>query len=194
MHNSVVFLDELGLIEGRFHKRHLVPFGEYVPWPFDAILERLVPGAGLLQPGLDTPPVEIAGARVAGLVCFEGIFPRYSRVFARAGATLLVNVVNDAWYGLSSAPHQHLAAYQLRAVETGRSVVRAANTGISAVILPDGRLRGASPLFEDSVVVEDAPLLAAPTPYLRAGEWLAWLCAVAVAVGLLLPRRRRHQA
>ncbi|MFH1808043.1 MAG: apolipoprotein N-acyltransferase [Pseudomonadota bacterium] len=193
MHNSVVFLDDELLVEGSFHKRHLVPFGEYVPWPLDALFHRLVPGAGLLQPGLDTTPLEIAGARVAGLVCYEGVFPRYSRHFTQAGATLLINVVNDAWYGLSSAPHQHLAAYQLRAVETGRSVVRAANTGISALLLPDGSLRGRSELFADAVVVEDAPLLDGMTVYVRLGEWLSWMSLVVLAVAVLGPARRRRQ-
>src|SRR5207237_1290739 len=102
----------------------LVPFGEYVPWPLFAIAKKIVPSIGQFVPGDNFNPVEIPSnenkPKVGTLICYEGIFPQYARYFADAGAELLVNVTNDAWYGVSSAAPQHLAFYAMRASETGK--------------------------------------------------------------------------
>jgi apolipoprotein N-acyltransferase len=187
----MVVLDPEHTVMGAFHKRHLVPFGEAVPWPFDSFFKRLVPGLGMFKPGPVADPIPVHGARLAGLICYEGIFPQYSRRFVRAGANLLINVTNDAWYGYSSAPHQHVGYYALRAVENGRSVVRAANAGVSALYGPDGRPRGATRLFEDAVLVAPAPLLEIRTLYQLVGDAPAWFCLVLLLglVGVRLVRR-----
>ncbi|MBN2359275.1 MAG: apolipoprotein N-acyltransferase [Deltaproteobacteria bacterium] len=179
LHNSVVVLGPELDVVGRYHKQRLVPFGEYVPWPLGILLGRLVPGAGQFRPGTLGPPTPVHGARVAGLICYEGIFPQFSRGFVRLGANLLVNVTNDHWYGWSAAPHQHLAFYSLRAVENGRSIVRAANAGISAFIGPDGGVHQPSALFEDAVLARDVTLHEARTLYTIVGDAVAQLSALA---------------
>ena len=139
-------------------KNHLVPFGEYVPLRLDEVLPignivgaSFAPGtdlspAVLRRPG--QPPVKLGIE-----ICFDAIFPEISRTYARSGAEVLVNMTNDAWYGFSSAPFQFLRMVATRAVETGRPVARAANTGISAFIDPVGRIREAT---EVGIVPSDA--------------------------------------
>jgi len=196
LHNSVVVLDPELNVVGQYHKQRLVPFGEYVPWPFDVLLGRLVPGTGKFRPGTLAQPTPVHAARVAGLICYEGIFPQFSRGFVRLGANLLVNVTNDHWYGWSAAPHQHLAFYSLRAVENGRSVVRAANAGISAFIGPDGQASQTSALFEDAVLVQDVTLHEARTLYTIVGDVVAQasVLVVLLAFGLGVWRWRRLQS
>jgi apolipoprotein N-acyltransferase len=112
-------------------------------------------------------------------ICYEAIFPHLVRRFTAAGADLLVNVTNDGWYGSTSAPYQHVAMARLRAVESGRSLVRAANTGISVIVDPRGRLIAASRLLERRAVVADVPLAAETTPYARWGDVFGWSCLAA---------------
>lgn len=134
----------------RYDKQHLVPFGEYVP------LKRLLPflapfveAIADFSPGKTTIPLPCHDGRVGVLICFESIFPALARSQTIAGANLLVNLTNDAWYGRSGAPWQHLAMVVLRAVENRRSLARSANTGVSGFIDPLGRIAHESPLFED---------------------------------------------
>jgi len=108
------------------------------------------------------------------------------RGFAAGGAELLVNVTNDAWYGRSSAPYQHLAMASFRAVENGKYLVRAANTGISAVVDPRGRVLERTALFEPGVIVRDVPFVPGNTFYARHGDLFAWGCfALAAALTAL---------
>jgi len=131
-------------------KRHLVPFGEYVPaWiPF---LHALVPGIADFKPSIDSGVLSGAHGRYGSLVCYEAIFPREARHRADA-ASVLVNVTNDAWYGHTPATWQDLQASRMRAVETGRYLLRAANTGVSAIIAPDGTIVQSIPWFTQGVV------------------------------------------
>lgn len=172
---------------GRFDKAHLVPFGEYVPWPLNRLLRQLVPGGSTA--GADTPPVVVPiGGRdipLAVTICYEGLFPEISRRFVNQGAALLVNLTNDAWYGVSSAALQHLSMYSLRAVETGRAVARAANTGITAWVDPRGRIHDATPLYQDAYLVVDVPLSAEVTPYAVLGDWVALPALVVSLLGFL---------
>ncbi len=157
-------------------KRHLVPFGEYVPsWlPF---LHTLVPEIAQFRPADSAAPLQAAGERFGALICYESIFPEEARARVLAGARVLVNVTNDAWYGRSPAAWQHFQAARMRAVETGRYVLRAANTGVTALIAPDGRVLASLPWWTQGrlevtyfpsdartryVQWGDAPLLAAP--------------------------------
>jgi len=133
---------------GIYHKQHLVPFGEYIPLrrllPFFApIVETL----GDFSPGPGPTLLNCNQRRLGVLICYEAIFPRLARQMTAAGADLLINITNDAWFGPTNAPHQHLSMAVLRSVENRRSLARAANTGISALVGSDGRIRQATALF-----------------------------------------------
>jgi apolipoprotein N-acyltransferase len=171
-----------GTLALRYHKMRLVPFGEYVPLErlFGALgMKRLVQEAGSFTPGTDAV-VGLAGrARVGASICYEDIFPDLTRRFTLNGAELLANVTNDGWYGRTSAPYQHFAMARLRAIENGRSFVRAANTGISALVDPRGRILAQTQLFEQRALVGDVPLTRESTFYARHGDVFAWACLVA---------------
>ena len=111
-------------------------------------------------------------------ICYEAIFPDLARQFTVNGANLLANITNDGWYGRTSAPYQHFAMARLRAVENGRSFVRAANTGISALVDPRGRLLAKTELFERRALVGDVPLTDEATFYARHGDLFAWTCLI----------------
>ncbi len=153
--NSAFLLAPDGSFMGRSDKVHLVPFGEYVPLSrFLPFVNKLVAGIGDFSPGI-VKPLRFHDHKFGVLVCYEGIFPALARAYVKAGSGLLVNVTNDAWFGRSSAPYQHLAMTRFRAIENRRWLVRAANTGISAIIAPSGEIVSASPLFQSAFVVGD---------------------------------------
>jgi apolipoprotein N-acyltransferase len=128
-----------------YDKIHLTPFGEYVPLKkYLFFVNRLVHAAGDFEPGQRLAPLAFRDLAVGVLICFEGIFPELARAQAKKGARILVNITNDAWFGMTSAPHQHLMMTIFRAVETGLPLLRAANTGITAVVGPDGRIQSMS--------------------------------------------------
>jgi apolipoprotein N-acyltransferase len=209
LQNSVFLLGPDLRVLDRYAKHHLVPFGEYVPlrrWlPF---LRTVVPNLASAVPGGRLVPLafEAQGRRVtlAPMICFDAIFPEIARAFARQDPDLLVNPTNDAWYGYSSGPYQFLAMVQMRAVETGRAVVRPAYSGVSALVLPSGEVAPGAlelgpvdpELAPDAdeparLLVVDAPLLRGRTLYTTLGDLFAWTCsAAAVAlVGAALTRR-----
>ena len=182
-------LDPRGELVLRYHKIRLVPFGEYVP--IQSVLTlggrfsaKLVQAAGDFTPGEDYALGAVDGHPVAAFICYEAIFPDLVREFAARGAQLLVNITNDGWYGRTSAPYQHFAMAKFRAVENERYLVRAANTGISAVVDPRGRVVARTELFDRTVLVHDVPLLAGTTFYSRRGDVFAWGC-LGAAVALL---------
>ncbi|MDD3668968.1 MAG: apolipoprotein N-acyltransferase [Alphaproteobacteria bacterium] len=188
--NSIFILDDMADIVGFYDKSHLVPFGEYTPMrgilPFDKIVPfetDFVEGNGIATLHVPKAPP------VSPLVCYEIIFPgRVARKNPRPG--WIVNVTNDGWYGVSAGPHQHLAAARMRAVEEGLPVVRAANTGISAVIDPHGRIVARLELDTAGVLDADLPQPLAPTPYAGGGDGIPLgLCAL-----VLLAARRRKKA
>jgi apolipoprotein N-acyltransferase len=182
-------IDPAGRLVLRYHKVRLVPFGEYVPLqPLltlgGRVAARLVRGVSDFTPGSEASVGDAHGRRVGVSICYEAIFPDYVRRFAAGGAVLLLNVTNDAWYGTTSAPYQHFAMAVFRAVENGRYLARAANTGISAFVDPRGRVLEKSALFERTVLVRDVPEAALQTFYSRHGDVFAWSClAVAAALG-----------
>jgi apolipoprotein N-acyltransferase len=170
-------------ITGRFDKSHLVPFGEYVPWPLADIIRQMV-ATGSLTPGgpLEAKPLSTRAGEIkaATTICYEGIFPEISRELANDGAQVMFNVTNDAWYGVSSAAIQHLRMYSMRAAETGRAVARAANTGISAWVDTRGRLHDRTAMYTTTLVIADVPLNDETTPYAAVGDVvpmlsLAWI-------------------
>ena len=174
-----------------YAKRHLVPFGERMP--FEWILPQLghiqlgqaewTPGVGpVLFPG--------PGGRFGCLICFESIFPDLSRQDVRRGARWLLNVTNDEWFGNSVAIGQHAAMAVFRAVENHVPLARCANTGMTLVVDAHGRVTGRLPVLEPGVLSRPLPPPGLPTPYTRIGDWPAWI-AFAMVGALALPRRRR---
>ena len=135
----------------------------------------------------------IDGHAIGGFICYEAIFPELVRQFPAQGAELLVNITNDAWYGTTSAPYQHLAMAAFRAVENRRYMVRAANTGVTAVVDPRGRVLEATRLFDTTVLVREVPLVAETTFYARHGALFAQACsALALALLVATARARRR--
>lgn len=132
-----------------YDKEHLVPFGEYMPLAEILPLQKLVSGVGDFVPGQNTKALKSGDLALGVLVCYEAIFADLAQARVAQGANLLVNISNDAWFGATSAPHQHLHLTALRAIEQGRYVVRSTNTGLSAFIDPLGRIRLAGPQFQD---------------------------------------------
>jgi apolipoprotein N-acyltransferase len=123
----------------------------------------------------------VDGHRAGVFICYEAIFPELVREFTAGGADLLVNITNDAWYGTTSAPYQHLAMATFRAVENGKYLVRAANTGITAVVDPRGRVLEPTRLFDRTVLVRDVPFAAGRTFYSLHGDVFAWGCFAVTA-------------
>lgn len=185
LQNSAFLLDPALSVTGRYDKTHLVPFGEYVPLGLP--VEKLVSGLGVYVPGPKPEPLSFlrgeTHVRPGVLICYEGIFPEIARALSDRGANLLINLTNDAWYGVSSAPYQHLSMYVFRAIETGRHLARAANTGVSAFIDPYGRITARSRIFTEDDLTADLPLLSRKTIYTRIGDLFAF---VAAAVSLAL--------
>lgn len=191
-------LDPDGRLTARYRKIRLVPFGEYVPMaPLFTMggrfVAKMVQEVSDFTPGTEAVTGTVDGGRIGGSICYEAIFPSLVRRFTAGGAQLLVNITNDAWYGTTSAPWQHLAMARMRAVENGRYLVRAANTGVSAVIDPRGRLVESTRLFEATVLVREVPLVASETFYVRHGDLFAHACLAGalalLAAGLRRPRR-----
>src|SRR5262249_12478547 len=132
--------------------------------------------------------------RFGALICYEGIFPALTRRFVDGGAQFLVNVTNDAWYGNTSAPYQHLAQAAFRTVENRVPMVRAANTGISAIIDADVQSPGEGPLFETLWHVDEIRWPGIRTFYTRYGDVFVWLCVLVTVVAIVVGVRRRRAA
>ena len=167
-YNSLVLL---GSEHGLYHKRHLVPFGEYLP--LRSVLLPLTSILGVPSPdfsrGPSTPLLSVAGHPIAPTICYEIAFA--AEVAASLPeAELLVTVSNDAWFGASIGPHQHLEIARARAKETGRYLARATNTGISALVSPAGEVLARSPQFEVDVIEADVVPMSGATPYVRVGN------------------------
>lgn len=169
-----------------YAKIHLVPFGEYVPLPkLLSFVNRLAQGAiGEFAPGRKPVVVSGGGLQVGTAICYEMIFPELVRRFTARGATVLANLTNDAWFGTSAGPLQHFQMARVRAVENRRYVLRAANTGISAVIDPVGRVRTASRLMEERVLRGQVAARTSLSFYVRHGDFFMILCAILAAAAL----------
>jgi apolipoprotein N-acyltransferase len=165
-----------------YHKQHLVAFGEFIPKGFAWIVNVLhIPLSDFVKGSKDQPPLEIAGQRVAANICYEDVFG-HEIIRALPEATLLVNLTNDAWFGDSLAAWQHAQMSQMRAIETGRYMLRATNTGITAVIDQKGRVLSSLPEFAAGTLEAEVQGYAGMTPYARWGNLpvLLWLGAVLI--------------
>jgi apolipoprotein N-acyltransferase len=173
----------------------MVPFGEYVPLGrFFPFVSKMVEGIGDFSPGVHATPLDVGQTRVGLLVCSDAVFPELAREYVRNGARILVNITNDAWFGRTSAPYQHLSQATFRAVETRTPLLRAANTGISAIIDQNGHIRTMTALFEEGFRTGEVSSGAGDSIYLRIGDAPAWFCVATLAgiVVLILFRRRKN--
>jgi apolipoprotein N-acyltransferase len=194
-YNSAYLFTPAGKIGGRYDKQHLVPFGEYVPFSdYFSLPGPLVENIGNFSSGKAARPLSCQGAAIGVLICFESIFPKLSREWTASGANLLVNITNDAWFGRSSAPWQHLSMSVFRAVENRRSLARSANTGVSAIVDPLGRMTGTSPLFQPFYQVADVPLLQEKTIFVSFGYYFGLLCLlVSIPFAFLFRHVKRRE-
>lgn len=195
LYNSAFLIGRDGTTIGRADKVHLVPFGEYVPMakllPF---VNKMVEGIGDFSPGDSITPLQAPFGKLGMLVCFEGIFPEISREYVKKGALLLVNITNDAWFGRSSAPYQHLSMTVFRAVENRVPLVRSANTGITAIIDSRGHIVRMTGLFQEALLTGEVRLGSTESFYNRYGDIFALACIMlALAVsGKVLWRKRKN--
>lgn len=180
-YNRAFMLTPLARSGGYYDKHHLVPFGEYVP--FKRLLwfaEKLTAGAGNFSKGKTGPvPLKFGTGTTGVLICFEILFPDIARDFVGNGADLLTTITNDAWFGRTQAALQHFSIAVFRAVENRRSVVRAANTGISGFIDPAGTILGKTDIFTARTLSRQVPVMAAKTFYTAHGDLGAKACLVA---------------
>jgi apolipoprotein N-acyltransferase len=188
-----------GSFGARYDKSKLVPFGEFVPFRdwlrpfFEAIargmaVERVSPGPGPRALSIAIPTASAAGVTVGVPICYELLFPDLTRRFVSDGAVLLLAMTNDAWYGRTGAPYQFLAMTAVRSAENGVWTARAANTGVSAIIDSQGRVRSRTRIFERDLLVSDLPLRASPpggTFYARHGDIFVYGCWAAIAALVL---------
>jgi apolipoprotein N-acyltransferase len=169
--NSAFMLDSSGATAAVYRKIHLVPFGEYVPFQ-EALffVKPLVEAVSAFSPGTQVTMMPARGHMLSTAICYEVTYPSLIRQGVLNGAELLTTITNDAWYGESSAPFQHFEMAVMRAIEQGRYLVRAANTGISGIVDPYGRVVARTRLFETATVVGEARFLQSRTLYARMGD------------------------
>ncbi|MGR3484632.1 MAG: apolipoprotein N-acyltransferase [Paracoccaceae bacterium] len=190
--NALVVTDAGGAVAAAYDKRHLVPFGEYIP--FEALIGRLglsglADGVGGITPGAARASIAVPGlGLVWPLICYEGIFPRLAAPTGPRPRALLL-ITNDAWFGAGQGPLQHLAQGRARAIEQGLPMIRAAQTGVSAMIDARGRVTAAIPLGAHGEVAAPLPPVRPPTPYARTGDGPAALLTALAALALVAAAR-----
>lgn len=184
-YNSAFMLDTVGATAAVYRKMHLVPFGEYVP--FQRLLffvGPLVEAVSAFTAGDRVTMLPVREHMVSTAICYEVTYPSQAREAVRQGSELLTTITNDAWYGHSSAAYQHFEMAAMRAVEQGRYLVRAANTGVSGIIDPYGRVLIRTDLFETVAVVGEARFVQERTLYARIGDLVALLATVVTVLAL----------
>ena len=191
--NAAFLVTPSGDTAGVYRKIHLVPFGEYIPlkeWLYfvSPLVERFTDFA----PGTSTVLLPVGSHLISTAICYEVVYPSLIRQGIVGGSELLTTITNDGWYGRSSAPYQHFAMASMRAIEGGRYLARAANTGISGVVDPYGRVVRRSAIFEQVGLVEEVRLLTARTIYSRIGDAVAYVAMMITLLALVAVRRIRH--
>lgn len=191
LYNSAFLLTGQG-IRAKYDKIHLVPFGEYVPLSgIIGFVRRWAEFISEFQAGRVPKVFTEADPPFGVVICYEGIFPELFRKFVAGGARYMVNITNDAWFGTTSGPWQHLAMLPFRAVEHRVGIARAANTGVSAIVDADGRIVKTLGLFERGVLRGAVSLRVGRTFYTRFGDLFAYVCLAVSAAGCLFARLRR---
>ncbi len=196
-YNSAFLVDPQSNILGRYSKTRLFLLGEYFPWINEELkfLKRVFPMIGDLTPGEGARVLEVPGKniRIGPLICYEDMMAELSRNYAKTGANLLVNLTNDAWFGKSAAPYQHLLLSVPRAVETRRYLVRATNSGVSAIVSPTGKIEARTGIFtEESLKGEVVLIDSIETLYTKVGDIFAWI-ALAVTILFMVKNYLRRK-
>jgi apolipoprotein N-acyltransferase len=192
LYNAAFLIAPDGQTAAIYRKVHLVPFGEFFPlqrWiTFVApLVQRFAP----FSAGDGPVMLPVGSHRASTAICYEVVFPELSRAAVLAGSELLTTVTNDGWYGYTSAPYQHFELASMRAIEQGRYLARAANTGISGVVDPYGRIVAKSGIFEQTTVIAQARFLTSRTVYARIGDAMAYASIVLTAAAMAALRLKR---
>ena len=190
--NTAFFTDAKGRILARYHKQVLLAFGEYLPFQKILSLIPAMPFADGFTPGAGPVTFHLArGVRVAPLICYEDLMPELARRFvSETRANVLVNLTNDAWYGKSVGPWQHLHLAQSRAIETRRSLLRVTNTGVTSLVNAKGEVVKTLPMFTPATLQTEVDILNEETYYVRFGDWFAWGMTIIVAALSLFRLKR----
>jgi apolipoprotein N-acyltransferase len=190
--NSAGLVSPAGEWTARYDKVHLVPFGEYLPFPrLFAFAGGLTQEVGEFTAGTSRAPLDAGSTRLGVFICYESVFPDEVRQFADQGAQVFVNLSNDGWYGDSGAYAQHLNQTRMRAIENNRWILSATDTGVTASIDPYGRTVARFPRKERGALVAPYALTSITTFYTRHGDWFAYLCAI-ISAGALVTRFGPH--
>jgi apolipoprotein N-acyltransferase len=194
-YNSAFLVAADGTSGRAYRKMHLVPFGEYVPLKrLLFFAEPLVEAVSDFSAGEDAVLLPVGAHLVSTAICYEVVYPDLVRQFVAGGSELLTTITNDAWFGPTSAPYQHFEQASMRAIEEGRYLVRSANTGISGIVDPYGRVIERTDIFQSAVLVGEARFLRTSTFYARHGDILAYASVAATALLLALAQARRVRA
>jgi apolipoprotein N-acyltransferase len=192
-YNSAFLVTPEGKVAGRYDKIHLVPFGEYAPLSGILGFTRDIIGAmGDFQSGEEVRNLAIPQGKLGVLICYEAILPDLTRQFVDRGAQFLVNITNDAWFGRTAAPYQHISMAALRAVENRVPMARAANTGVSGFIHPSGRILQASDIFTKGILFDNIYLKNRWSFYTQFGDLFTYLCLGYTILFLIYIRYRRE--
>ena len=191
--NAAELVSPEGTPVSRYDKVHLVPFGEFVPWPFGWLTHKISTEAGDFAAGTRAVVSPVSAHKIGAFICYESVFPGFVREFVANGAEVLLNISNDGWFGRSAARLQHLEILRMRAAENNRWILRATNDGITATIDSAGRLRGALPSYVQATSYSGFRYRSEETFYTRHGNWFVWLCAVIAAAGLVPCWNRRFR-
>jgi apolipoprotein N-acyltransferase len=188
--NSALLLTPAGEPVARYDKIHLVPFGEYVPWPF-GFFNKITKEVGDFAPGTSVATPTLGEHRIGTFICYESAFPTLARRFVQNDAEVLFNLSNDGYFGRSvSAREQHLLVVRMRAAENARWIVRATNDGITASVDPAGRVVKRLPSFLETAAELPYSYRKEQTFYTRHGDWFGWSCFLAGLAAVLAARRR----
>jgi apolipoprotein N-acyltransferase len=189
LYNAAFLVTPDGKTAAVYRKIHLVPWGEFIPMKrLLFFVSPLVDSFTDFSPGTEMVLLPVNSHLTSTAICYEVVYPSLIRQAVQAGSELLTTITNDAWYGHSSAPYQHFALASMRAIEQGRYLVRAANTGISGVVDPYGRIVRQSGIFEQDALVEQVRFLNVRTIYSRIGDVIAYVAIALVAIGLIVFR------
>ena len=186
--NSAALISPPGEWAARYDKVHLVPFGEYLPFPsLFSFAGGLTKEVGEFERGASRSALDAGGERLGIFICYESIFPDEVRQFAANGAEVFVNISNDGWYGDSGAYAQHLNQTRMRAIENHRWLLSATDTGVTASIDPSGRIAARLPRKQRAALTAPYALTSVTTFYTRHGDWFAYACAI-ISFGALVAR------